>query len=303
MGWKKALKSIAGAINPAVVFGTGAQLAGDIYAADKQARENSEQRRHTDQVNIANYEMQKEFAQNSIRWKTEDAIAAGLHPLAALGAQGYSASPSAVAGEADHSRSELYSKMGQNIGRAISATQTQQERQFGMLRLENAALENEMLRTRIAAEKRLLSGTGPAFPGYTNDTFLTGQGDRSMAAGTDPRVVDVPLRRTVSDPLYSGKEAGAIPDFNLAKTSRGYAVVPAADVKQRIEDDFIAEQQWKIRTYTAVLNGDIRLPGGQRATVNPLTGELFPVRNKFVTDVYDKFRKGPFRIFERFRGE
>ena len=39
-----------------------------------------------------NYEAQKEFAQNGIRWKVEDAKRAGIHPLYALGAstQGYS---------------------------------------------------------------------------------------------------------------------------------------------------------------------------------------------------------------------
>lgn len=41
-----------------------------------------------------NYEAQKEFAQNGIRWKVEDAKRAGIHPLYALGAstQGYSPS-------------------------------------------------------------------------------------------------------------------------------------------------------------------------------------------------------------------
>ena len=39
-----------------------------------------------------NYKAQKEFAQNGIRWKVEDAKRAGIHPLYALGAstQGYS---------------------------------------------------------------------------------------------------------------------------------------------------------------------------------------------------------------------
>jgi hypothetical protein len=36
--------------------------------------------------NAANYEQQKEFAQNGISWKVADAKRAGIHPLAALGA-------------------------------------------------------------------------------------------------------------------------------------------------------------------------------------------------------------------------
>ena len=36
---------------------------------------------------------QKEFAQHGLRWKVEDAKAAGLHPLAAIGAQGAQYNP------------------------------------------------------------------------------------------------------------------------------------------------------------------------------------------------------------------
>lgn len=40
-----------------------------------------------------NRQMQREFAQNSIQWKVNDAKAAGLHPLSAIGAQGTSYTP------------------------------------------------------------------------------------------------------------------------------------------------------------------------------------------------------------------
>ena len=38
-----------------------------------------------------NEALQREFAQNGIRWRAADARAAGLHPLAALGSSGASA--------------------------------------------------------------------------------------------------------------------------------------------------------------------------------------------------------------------
>jgi uncharacterized protein YnzC (UPF0291/DUF896 family) len=41
-------------------------------------------------TNAANVAMQKEFAQKGIQWKVNDAKAAGVHPLAALGAQTHS---------------------------------------------------------------------------------------------------------------------------------------------------------------------------------------------------------------------
>ena len=40
-----------------------------------------------------NIKYQKQFAQHGIRWKVEDAKAAGLHPLYALGANTHSFTP------------------------------------------------------------------------------------------------------------------------------------------------------------------------------------------------------------------
>lgn len=43
--------------------------------------------------------LQREFAQNSIQWRVNDAKKAGIHPLAALGSQGISYNPSYVGGD------------------------------------------------------------------------------------------------------------------------------------------------------------------------------------------------------------
>lgn len=67
------------------VLGIGGNLAGGKMTADSQARANRE-----------NIQYQKEFAQHGIKWRVQDAIDAGLHPLAALGAQTSSFAPSSV---------------------------------------------------------------------------------------------------------------------------------------------------------------------------------------------------------------
>ena len=69
------------------------------------------------------YERQKEFAQNGIRWKVADAKAAGIHPIFAIGANTPTYSPQAAVGS-DYGLSNV----GQNIGRAIEAGQTRYER-------------------------------------------------------------------------------------------------------------------------------------------------------------------------------
>lgn len=92
-----------------------------------------------------NRRMQKEFAQYGIRWRVEDAKAAGLHPLYALGAQIPSFSP--VHSEAPAQLAE----MGQNIGRAVQATQTAAERQRSQLELELLKSQVDESKERIAA--------------------------------------------------------------------------------------------------------------------------------------------------------
>lgn len=119
--------------------------------------------------NIAN---QKEFAQHGIRWKVADAQASGLHPLAALGAQTSSFS-NIVGGDIPAAKSD-FGGMGQDIGRAIDAGSTQDERNSRMqnavskiatsLQLEKASLENEELRTSIAKQRAQLPPPFPRIP-------------------------------------------------------------------------------------------------------------------------------------------
>lgn len=137
-----------------------------------------------------NYEAQKEFAQNGIRWKVADAKAAGIHPLAALGANSASFSPSFTAG--DYS---WLGDAGQNVGRAMESKATRAERELGQamqaethaeqirgLRLENDIRAQTLLQMKLdslSAVKK--TGRPPAMPGVDN-TVLTGQGDSKYMA-------------------------------------------------------------------------------------------------------------------------
>lgn len=60
------------------IISAGASLLGGVMGSNEAAK---------------NRKMQKEFAQNSVQWRVEDAKAAGIHPLAALGATGASYTP------------------------------------------------------------------------------------------------------------------------------------------------------------------------------------------------------------------
>lgn len=81
--------------------------------------------------NDENIEQQREFAQHGIRWKVEDAKAAGLHPLYALGGSGAAFQPSSqplmTAGEG--------SRLGQDLGRAAAGDNTSRDVQLAQLEL------------------------------------------------------------------------------------------------------------------------------------------------------------------------
>jgi len=142
---------VLAALAPAV----GSALGG--YFNSRASEENAER-------NIA---MQREFAQQGIRWKVADAKAAGIHPLAALGAQTHSFAPVSVGGS---SMGNALASMGQGVGRAISATQTQDERtattntMAQQLQLDNMSLQNQILASKLRLMNQP-SSVNPPLPG------------------------------------------------------------------------------------------------------------------------------------------
>lgn len=121
--------------------------------------------------------VQREFAQHGIRWKFEDAKAAGLHPLAALGASSASYSPVAV-GDLG------FASAGQDIGRAIDSTRPASERvdaytaTLQRLQLERGGLENELLRSQIA-RLRQAGGSGPPMDPGIEQKMLDAAAEKS----------------------------------------------------------------------------------------------------------------------------
>lgn len=163
MGWGSAIGSAIGAV--------GSLIGGNI------ASNNAKQQ----------YEMQKEFAQNGIRWKVADAKAAGIHPLAALGAQTFSYNPVAVG---DNGISDALSYMGQGIDRAVAAKQTAEERaaEQGFVDKQRELdirqkekniqlLDSEIYRNNSAAYESLKRASMPPAMPSTFRKGFDGQGD------------------------------------------------------------------------------------------------------------------------------
>lgn len=221
-------------------------LAGQVggYFADQQARNNQNHENRMSQSR--NIQMQKEFAQHGLRWKIEDAKRAGISPIAALGASGASFSPVSVGHSSDYSKGDALRSMGQDVGRAISAASTRQEREHSDLmrveQLKNARLQNQVLESQVIGLQNRASN--PPLPSPLPGALLEGQGNSSRKGSY---VTEQPLERTRSAPGHDNQDPGYVSDVGWARTSTGLTPVPSKDVKERIEDQIIPETMWSIR--------------------------------------------------------
>lgn len=181
-----------------------------------------------------NIAMQKEFAQHGIRWKMEDAAAAGIHPLAALGANTTSFSPVSVGSQTSDPWGDFARNTGNDISRALSVTQTEDEKAVNKLKLAGmkADLDGKLLDNQVRLSQVQKLQTGPSFPG--SDYLVSGQPSSGL-------IQTKPMERTASAPGALHQEPGAITDVGYAKTKYGLVPIPSKDVKERIEDNFIQE--------------------------------------------------------------
>lgn len=138
------------------IFGAIGGLLGGIFgnrAAEKQA--------------AAQRAWEAQVYKNQIQWKVADARKAGLHPLAAMGHS--MVSPTATSfGTPD------YSSMGQNIGRAVDAVTSNEEKvddytkTVQALNVQRLDLENDLIRTQLVNSASALNrqpSSPPTFDG------------------------------------------------------------------------------------------------------------------------------------------
>lgn len=233
------------------LFGGIASAVGSIAGGLMGLQSSRESQANANQLNQLNYEHQKEFAQNGIRWKVADAKAAGLHPLAALGTQTAMYTPSASVGDsADYS---FLADAGQGIGRAIDAKQTRAERihnqqiqdKLTAQQIESRDLDMEYKRTLIQAQKqdmvlRLAKSAEqalrtqqqvPALPGYSDSPVIRGQAEAYANGATNEKISDV----VTSMPGDPTTQAGTPPDSRGYLSPSGRVLLPNEDVADAVD--------------------------------------------------------------------
>lgn len=245
-------------------MGWGSAIGGAIGGALGLISSNQSQA-NAAKLNQLNYEHQKEFAQNGIRWRVADAKAAGLHPLAALGAQGASYSPSAVIG--DSPDFSFLKDMGQDIDRAMDAKATQQERvereeKSNALfneELKGKQLQNQETETRIQqmkwdmamdaarnAERSVRTQQQvPAMPSLAPDgSLMPGQSNATSPGGIESKPAEI----VINEPGRPGQERGSVTELGFTRTNDGgYVPVMSNDAKNRLDDDIIGSTLWHLR--------------------------------------------------------
>lgn len=192
--------------------------------------------RSADKQNKLNYDRQKEFAKNSIQWRVQDAQAAGISPLAAMGGPTMSYQ-SSVGGDP---MADAMANAGQHFGRAAKAYMSSEERavneQSNALKLEHMSLQNDLLRSQITS---INNSSNPPFP-VMGSEVPHGQGELSQ-------VRMIPPQREISPSGKASQSLGTIPDVGWTQTPTGLSPVPSKDVKERIEDQAVPETMWAIR--------------------------------------------------------
>lgn len=151
-----------------LIASAGSKLLGGVMDYF-QGEKNREQQKELAEQNMA---LQRQFAQEGIRWKVNDAKAAGIHPLYALGANTTSFSPVSIGSLPEGNWSDTLGSMGQDISRSINATRTQGEREDAFtvsakkLDLEGKQLDNDIKRAQLASSvQRIKQQANPPMPG------------------------------------------------------------------------------------------------------------------------------------------
>ena len=233
-------------VNPIIggaLIGGAAQLLGARGANRANRRENALDRQH--QLNVA---------RNTVRWRMEDARRAGVSPYAAMGV-----SPVSASGTSRPMQNEL-AGLGQGIASAGRSMQTATQRKADQLNLENMKLNNDLLRSQVAASQQALvranrpSMLPPTHASASHDgsEITTHRLNGSSTLPSNASVADISRlaeAAIVRAPEVTGSSpknplitAGHHPAYSYIRTRNGYMVVPSEDLKERVED---SPQEWQ----------------------------------------------------------
>lgn len=206
-----------------------------------------------------NSAQQREFAQKGIRWRVADAQAAGVHPLYALGANLPTYSPSPIAVGANTALGDGIMSMGQDIGRAVDAQRTSDEKfqaRINELAIERGELENAVLRSQLGRLDMLSNpAMQPSYKPSHSGHLLDGQGNSALysampgagGSASGPGYEVVPNLVPATTEPGGNQAAGAVPEITWMRTPTGMQAVPNRDALEDADVGNPSALMWYFR--------------------------------------------------------
>lgn len=281
-----------------------AQANADQATRDHNLMLRNEQWTREDQLRANELQIQKEFAMNGIRWKADDARAAGIHPAFALGAQtsSYSsnvgnssytpASSSSIAPFTGSSMGSGIAQAGQDISRALQATRSEDQRADAYtktvqdLTIQKMGMENALLASQLSKVNQ--GGGNPSFPSTARKNLIDGQGNTPSSS---KRHKIEPMESQYSAPKNAAIEPGQVTETghtvtrsNDAGGASRWSPVQSDIAKDRLEEDMIGTLLWTWRNRIMPTFGgnynppNVPLKKGKEWLYHPLTQEYLQVR-------------------------
>lgn len=195
------------------IIGAGAQVAGSIGSLigarkDKLAAENSALKSWQ-----RNYDAQKEFAQNSIQWRVQDAKAAGINPYAVISGQtaGYTPQDTSYQTSYQAAASQAMNGLSDAMGQLNLAMA---EEDLKGKKLENDKKAVELMNEQIASSLGQTDKTTPPFPGFTRPVqkatgmmlVTNADGEQYFLPGNEDADFSPAYLRQLFDAMYGRKQ-------------------------------------------------------------------------------------------------
>jgi len=201
------------------------------------------------------YSAQKQFAQHGIRWKVEDAIKAGLHPLAALGVQTASFSPVSVGNPVSDITN--MASMGQNLFSSLTSGASAEEKEIQLLDIAQKKEKLNQMQLETQGMQKQLNEMN-ASPGvqYDNRSQLdknygiVGQGKGQVRAIDPDTGQELPIygmghdyqKRKLPYSDTQGIASGVQPLEQYAVDQSGRLhKMPEKDIAEIMESDFFTQ--------------------------------------------------------------
>lgn len=225
------------------VLSGAANIVGGLIGGENQRKANENAR----DAHLENLARQDEYAKRGVTYRVRDVMNAynesGIHPLALLGVQGPTYSPSSPVFLGGNPVGEGLGRAGQDISRGLHATADRELRREALgMQAERYKLENDLIRAKIASEIALTNQVqnSPAVPSVGQRYLIPGQG------ATGKLTKDDPLKRVISDPINPSTEPGAVTGVRWSRTPTGWMPIKSKDTQEGMEDDFIGNIQWNV---------------------------------------------------------